>query len=222
MVMCKWKVNRCECPVSYCTEGLEQLGSLEVEYYFSVPEKDAIPILETVCKAVEGGLEIEDGAMYRDLFKNVSVFFFKTMSLASDKEVFRLVLPDWEGEYPWEIYSGISQKAHFKRQIKFETDKVFCLVVSADDVQDKETLSDFSEYEGMYILPFLYYVSEYDSSYCVAPWFDKYHIFEYYKGKRNELDGISNARIICMELNSSHTAYKDFQEWKSEYERGQI
>ncbi len=56
------------------------------------------------------------------------------------KDVFRLVLPDWEGEYPWEIYSGISQKAHFKRQIKFETDKVFCLVASADNVQDKQSI----------------------------------------------------------------------------------
>lgn len=61
--MCKWKTNRCECPVSYCTEGLEHFGSLEIEYYFSVPEKDAIPIIETVCKAVEEGLVIEDGVM---------------------------------------------------------------------------------------------------------------------------------------------------------------
>lgn len=220
--MCKWKIRRCECPVSYCTEGLEKFGSLEVEYYFNVPYKYAAPILETVCRAVANGFEIEDGVMVRDLFKNVSVFFFKTKSLSSDKDVFRLILPDWEGEYPWEIYSGISQKAHFKRQIKFETDKVFCLVVSVDEIKDKETLSDFSEYEGMHILPFLYYVSEYDSCYCVAPWFDKFHIFELYKGKRTELEGISNERIVCMDLDNSHPAYKDFQEWKSEYERGQV
>lgn len=220
--MCKCEVNRCECPVSYCTEGLEHFGSLEVEYYFSVPEKDAIPIIETVCKAVEEGLVIEDGVMYRELFKNVSVFLFKTKSLASDKEVFRLVLPDWEGEYPWEIYSGISQKAHFKRQIKFDNDKVFCLVVSADGVQDKETLSELLKYDDKYILPFLYYIAEYDSSFCISPWFDKFRTFEYYKGKRNELDGISNAKIVCMDLDSRHPAYKDFQEWKSEYERGKI
>jgi len=220
--MCKWKINRCECPVSYCTEGLDKYGSLEVEYYFSVPEKDAVPILETVCKAVSNGFKIEDGVMSRDLFGNVSVFFFKTKSLVSDMEVYRLVLPCWEGDYPWEIYSGISQKAHFKRQIKFETDKVFCLLTSADDVKNKEALSDFFVKDSMYILPFLYYVNEYDSSFCISPWFDRFKLFEYYKGKRNELEGISNARIVCMDLDSSHPAYKDFQEWKSEYERGQI
>ena len=83
--MCKWKINRCECPVSYCTEGLDKYGSLEVEYYFSVPEKDAVPILETVCKAVSNGFKIEDGVMSRDLFGNVSVFFFTKSLLFEGK-----------------------------------------------------------------------------------------------------------------------------------------
>ena len=66
--MCKWKINRCECPVSYCTEGLNKYDSLEVEYYFTVPEGDAEPILEVVCNAVANGFKIEDGVMVRNLF----------------------------------------------------------------------------------------------------------------------------------------------------------
>jgi len=135
--MCKWKTNRCECPVSYCTEGLEHFGSLEVEYYFSVPEKDAIPIIETVCKAVEEGLVIEDGVMYRDLFKNVSVFFFKTKSLASDKEVFRLVLPDWEGEYPYQ-YTSTSK---FTSRAEFTFDSASIVVIA-------EIVDNFVGYKG--------------------------------------------------------------------------
>lgn len=217
--MCKWVVNQCDCPVSYCTEGLEQLGSLEVEYYFSVPEKDAIPILETVCKAVESGLVIEDGVMYKDLFKNVAVFFFKTKSLASDKEVFRLVLPDWELEFPWEIYGGISQKAHFKRQIKFDSDKAFCLTISAESVNDEEIKAEFIKQGDLYVLPFLYYVLEYDRSFVVAPWFDKFSAYDYYKGKINEIKGISDFKIVCIDLSVNNPLFNDFKNWKEEYER---
>ena len=220
--MCKWKTNRCECPVSYCTEGLEHFGSLEVEYYFTVPECDAEPILEVVCNAVANGFKIEDGVMVRNLFNNVPVFFFKTKSLASDTDVFRLVLPDWELEFPWEIYGGISQKAHFKRQIKFKTDKVFCLVASGKDIKDESILSEFTGYGDLYVLPFLYYVLEYDSSFCISPWFDKFNAYEYYKGKIKEIQGISDIKIICMDLDVNNPLFDDFKNWKTEYERGLI
>ena len=217
--MCKWKINKCDSPVSYCTEGLNKYDSLEVEYYFTVPEGDAEPILEVVCNAVANGFKIEDGVMVRNLFNNVPVFFFKTKSLASDTDVFRLVLPDWELEFPWEIYGGISQKAHFKRQIKFNSDKAFCLAFSAESVNDEEIKTEFTKQGDLYVLPFLYYVLEYDSSFVIAPWFDKFNSYDYYKGKISEIKGFSDFKIVCIDLNVNNPLFNDFKTWKKEYER---
>ncbi len=217
--MCKWKINKCDSPASYCTEGLNKYDSLEVEYYFTVPEGDAAPILEVVFNAVANGFKIEDGVMVRNLFNNVPVFFFKTKSLSSEKEVFRLILPDWELEFPWEIYGGISQKAHFKRQIKFNSDKAFCLAVSAESVNDEEIKNEFTKQGDLYVLPFLYYVLEYDKSFVIAPWFDKFNSYEFYKGKINEIKGLSDFKIVCIDLNVNNPLFNDFKVWKAEYER---
>ncbi len=217
--MSEWKIKKCDSPVSYCTEGLNKYNSLEIEYYFTVPEGDAAPILEVVCNAVANGFKIEDGVLVRNLFNNVPVFFFRTKSLASDAEVFRLVLPDWELEFPWEIYGGISQKAHFKRQIKFDSDKAFCLAVSADSIKDKEIKSEFTKQGDLYVYPFLYYVLEYDKSFCISPWFDKYNVYEYYKGKIKDIKGISGFKIVCVDLNINNPLFNDFKAWKDEYER---
>ena len=67
------------------------VGTLEIEYYFTVPEGEAEYILEVVCKSVGDGFKIKDGVMVRELFNNVPVFFFKTKSLSSEKGVFRLM-----------------------------------------------------------------------------------------------------------------------------------
>lgn len=83
----------------------------------------------------------------------------------------------------------------------------------------EEIKSEFIKQSDLYVLPFMYYILEYDKSFCLSPWFDKYNAYEYYKGKINEIKGLSDFKIVCIDLNVNNPLFNDFKVWKAEYER---
>ena len=98
---------------------------------------------------------------------------------------------------------------------------MFCLVVSGENIKDESLLAEFTKQGDLYVLPVLYYVLEYDSSFCIAPWFDKFNAYECYKGKLKEIQGVSDFKIICFDLDVSNPLFNHFKAWKKEYERCQ-
>ena len=88
-------------PMSYHTHGLEQFGSLEIEIVLPLYPHEGAMFCNNIGAAIRDGLEVEDGLMVEGLF-NLPVFFFKTMPLHGDKEVYRVVFPDSQGLFPWE------------------------------------------------------------------------------------------------------------------------
>ena len=88
-------------PVSYHTHGLEQFGSLEIEIVLPLYPHEGAMFCNNIGAAIQTGLKVEDGQMVEGLF-NLPIFFFKTMPLHGDKEVYRVVFPDSQGLFPWE------------------------------------------------------------------------------------------------------------------------
>lgn len=212
-------------PISYHTHGLEQFGSLEIEIALPLYPHDGALFCNTIGAAIREGLKVEDGKMVEHLF-NVPVFFFKTMPLHGDKEVYRVIFPDKNDFFPWDMDGYIRCDEPYKSQIKFDKDKVFFIEITDCAVVERRGTGAFSIYEGfekrngVYIRPQQYFIAgEKEELIRIPPYMSEVNgllrvvndLIAFGDLKRE------NVRVVCKDLDYADPINKRFCDWKEKY-----
>lgn len=85
------------------THGLDKWGSLEIEINLHLRPEVLGQYLNFIANhLVTKGLHIEDGEKVDGIF-NCPIYFFKVKSVQSKDEVLRVVFPDENMKYSWDL-----------------------------------------------------------------------------------------------------------------------
>ena len=113
----EWDVHQYpENPRAFVTNGLNKFGSLEIEIVWPLYMHDGVAICNLIAHAIREGLKIEDGLYVAEVFPS-PVLFIKTKAAHEDIEVYRVIFPDGNGNFPWDINGCLSCDERFKNQI---------------------------------------------------------------------------------------------------------
>ena len=207
-------------PLSYHTHGLDKFGSLEIELLLPVSPFVAANYLNAIGEAIKDGLKIEDGLYVEGVF-NIPVFFFKVKSVHSEDYVYRVIIPDSKGFYPWTQEGHLRCDEPYKSQITFDKTKVFMCKV-ADKARVEETKGvEYSIFSGFelrgdeYVRPMQYYVPDSgkgDSLVGIGPYCADSHGFTRFL---NHLRGLFEVeyKVVCVDLDETDSIHKPFLDW---------
>ena len=212
-------------PISFHTHGLDKYGSLEIEIVLPMYHKEGVNFCNYIGAAITDGLKIEDGLMIEGLF-NLPVYFFKTMPIHGDKEVFRVVFPDEKGFFPWEEENGARCSEGYIDQIQFTHDKAFFVVVNDPEWVEEyksgfgKLLPDFTiRQEGCVCVIQRFIAGSNGGLVKSAHFLAGMHLKYMYELVRN-LRGLyeaKNVKVLCKDLDYSDLIHEDFKEWKERY-----
>ncbi|MEG1723758.1 MAG: hypothetical protein RR313_00050 [Anaerovoracaceae bacterium] len=180
----------------------------EVEFFLPISNAKGKKICETICNALIKGLQPEDGEMVNGLFP-YPVFFFKVVSAKSKRNVLRVVFPDDTGLFPWE-------NSVLKKQIKFNTDKVF--MFRTNDTKAVEQCSTkkgspyytFTKKHDVYLCPVQYFIPDENKSVRVSPYNDM-NVDDYMKTLKVQY-GICDIKLVCKDVDYSDPINASFYE----------
>ena len=209
-------------PLSYHTHGLDKFGSLEIELLLPVHPNVAANYLNAIGEAIKDGLKIEDGLYVEGVF-NFPVFFFKVKSMQSDDLVYRVIIPDSKGFFPWTQEGNLRCDEPYKSQIKFEKTKVFMCKI-ADKARIEETKNiEYSIFSGFelrgeeYVRPMQYYVptsvsNKDDALVGIGPYCADSHGFTRFLNHLSWLYEVEY-KVICEDIDTNDTIHKPFLDW---------
>lgn len=218
--MKNWSVISRKSPCGCYTKGLSEYGSLEIEIVVPMKTADYETLCIAVKEAVEKGLKLEDGTLHYDFYTS-PIFFFKTKSLYLNREIFRVIVLDEKGFFPWDIRNGVRCSEPYKSQISFEKNKVFCVeILNTDRVEElKETVSPFFcnyiKRNNAYATAFQYFMPNHDELIKVSPYMSTSNsvikvlqdlVFVW--GFKKE-----DIRISCRDVDFSDELNESFRKW---------
>lgn len=217
-----WEIhNVVDNPISFHTHGLDKYDSLEIEIVLPLHLKEGASFCNCIGAAIAEGLKIEDGLMVEGLF-NLPIYFFKTMPIHGDKEVFRAIFPDENGFFPWEEENGVKCSKGYIDQIQFTEDKVF--YIRCDDKSRVEEMGNdfgspfysFEKRNDVYIRPAQYYIAGENkglilcSPYCNSGLSGMLDLVNTLKNSYNT----SKVSIVCKNVDYSDPIHKPLKEYK--------
>lgn len=212
-------------PASFHTHGLEQFGSLEIEIALPLYPHEGAMFCNNLGAAIRDGLKVEDGQMVEGLF-NLPVFFFKTMPLHGDKEVYRVVFPDEKGYFPWDMNGETRCDDHYIEQISFEKDKTFWLEVSDCETVERHLsvgsrmFECFEKRNNTYVCPIMHYIGgDKDGLIRLPPYMHEPNVVRKCQEDMLHWAGVrpDGYRIVCRDFDPTDPMNKSFCEWKEKY-----
>lgn len=171
----EWDVyHYTDSPQAFVTNGLDKFGSLEIEIVWPLYLQDGVYICNLIADKIRNGLHIEDGLYVADIFPN-PLYFIRTKAAHTDIEVYRVIFPDGNGNFPWDINGCLSCDERFKNQITFEKDKVLLAVLSDCETVERAGSYDVYRFNGFekrgntYIRPLRYFIGGVEADLASLP-----------------------------------------------------
>lgn len=222
----EWDVyHYTDSPQAFVTNGLDKFGSLEIEIVWPLYLQDGVYICNLIADKIRNGLHIEDGLYVADIFPN-PLYFIRTKAAHTDIEVYRVIFPDGKGYFPWDMNGAVRCEEPFKKQITFDKDKVFLVVVSDCEAVERIGTHSFSWFDGFekrgdtYIRPLQYFVGgAEDGLVRLPPYMTEVNGLQHFVSDLVAFDLVAreHIKVVCIDADASDPINAQFYEWKKKH-----
>lgn len=222
----EWDVHQYpENPRAFVTNGLNKFGSLEIEIVWPLYMHDGVAICNLIAHAIREGLKIEDGLYVAEVFPS-PVLFIKTKAAHEDIEVYRVIFPDGNGNFPWDINGCLSCDERFKNQITFEKDKVLLAVLSDCETVERAGSYDVYRFNGFekrgntYIRPLRYFIGGVEADLAsLPPYMTEVNDVQRFVSELFTFSGVAKEciKVVCIDADASDPINAGFYEWKEKH-----